>query len=52
MTPYCVDKTLIVGDILNDLNRNADILAAENQIKINQLIVKETAALRYPSLQA
>ena len=46
------DKTLTVGDILNDLNRNADILAAENQIKINQLIVKETAALRYPSLQA
>ncbi|MEO8765057.1 MAG: TolC family protein [Ginsengibacter sp.] len=47
-----VDKTLILGDILNDLNRNADILAAENQIKINQLIVKETAALRYPSLNA
>jgi outer membrane protein len=46
------DKTLVVGDILNGLNRNADILAAENQIKINQLIVKETAALRYPSLQA
>jgi outer membrane protein len=47
-----VDKTLIIGDILNNLNRNADILAAENQIKINQLIVKETAALRYPSLEA
>ena len=46
-----VDKTLILGDILNDVNRNADVLAAENQIKINQLIVKETAALRYPSLQ-
>jgi outer membrane protein TolC len=47
-----VDKTLILGDILNDVNRNADVLAAENQIKINQLIVKETAALRYPSVQA
>ena len=47
-----VDKTLLIGDILNNLNRNADIIAAENQVKINQLIVKETAALRYPSLRA
>ena len=30
----------------------ADILAAENQVKINQYIVKETQALRYPSLRA
>jgi outer membrane protein len=47
-----VDKTLLIGDILNNLNRNADIIAAENQVKINQFIVKETAALRYPSLRA
>jgi len=46
-----VDTTLLIGNILNDLNRNADILAADNQVKINQLTVKETAALRYPSLQ-
>ena len=47
-----VDKTLLIGDILNNLNRNADIIAAENQVRINQFIVKETAALRYPSLRA
>jgi outer membrane protein TolC len=47
-----VDKTLILGNILDNLNRNADILAADEQIKINQFIVKETAAQRYPSLRA
>jgi outer membrane protein len=47
-----LDKTLLIGDILNGLNRNADIKAAENQARINQLIVKETAALRYPSVHA
>ena len=47
-----VDKTLLIGNILNGLNRNADIIAAEHQVQINQFIVKETAALRYPSLRA
>jgi outer membrane protein len=47
-----VDKTLILGNILDNINRNADILAAENQVKINEFLVKETAALRYPSVQA
>lgn len=47
-----VDDTLSLDNILNNLNRNADIIAAENQIKINQFIVKETAALRYPALRA
>jgi outer membrane protein len=47
-----VDKNILLGDILNSLNRNADILAAENQIKINEFIVRETAALRYPSIEA
>ena len=47
-----VDKTLSLGNILSNLNRNADVLAAENQVKINQYIVKETQALRYPSIRA
>jgi len=47
-----VDKTILIGDILNNINRNADIIAAEQQVRINQFIVKETAALRYPSLRA
>ena len=46
-----IDNTIILGDILDNLNRNADILSAENQIRINELIVKETAAQRYPSLE-
>lgn len=47
-----VDKTLVLGNILDGLYRNADILAAENQIRINEFIVKETATLRSPSVQA
>jgi outer membrane protein len=47
-----VDKTVTMGNILDNISRNADIIAADNQIKINQFIVKETAAQRYPSLHA
>ena len=47
-----VDKSIILGNILDNINRNADIIAADEQIKINQFIVKETAAQRYPSLRA
>ena len=47
-----IDKTILLGNILDNLNRNADILTADYQVKINQLIVKETAAQRYPSLNA
>src|SRR5664279_2997126 len=47
-----VDKSLILGNILGNINRNADIIAADEQIKINQFIVKETSAQRYPSLRA
>lgn len=47
-----VDKTIKLETILNRLNKNPDILAAQDQIIINQLIVQETGALRYPSLRA
>lgn len=47
-----VDKNIRLGDILNSLNKNADIQAAESQIRINEQIVKETRALRYPSVRA
>ncbi|HYM94501.1 MAG TPA: TolC family protein [Chitinophagaceae bacterium] len=47
-----VDKNVILGDILNGLQNNADIAAASDQVKINELISKETAALRYPSIRA
>lgn len=47
-----VDRSLALADVLNNIGRNAEIMAAENEIKINEFIVKETAAQRYPSLRA
>ena len=47
-----VDRTMKMEDVLNKLNKNADIIAAQDQIKINELVVKETSALRYPSVRA
>lgn len=46
-----VDKTIALGDVLNGLTNNADIAAADEQVKINELISKETLAQRYPSLR-
>ena len=47
-----VDNSINLDAILNSLNKNADILAADDQVKIYEFIVKETAALRYPSIRA
>jgi outer membrane protein len=47
-----VDRSVALNSITDNLRTNADILAAERQIIINQLIVKETAAQRYPSISA
>lgn len=44
------DKTLPLDSVLLHLQSNADILAAQDQIRISEQIVRETAALRYPSL--
>lgn len=46
------DKSIALNSITDNLQSNADILAAEKQIKINELIVRETAAQRYPSVSA
>jgi len=46
-----VDSTIRLGAILDAVqSANPDVLAAEEQIAINQYIEKETGALRYPSL--
>lgn len=51
-----VDDSIKVGElmkleaILDNLSTNPDIIAANQQIKINELIERETAALRYPTL--
>lgn len=47
-----VDKNVALQTVLDGLNKNADITAADYQIKINEQIVKETSALRYPSIRA
>jgi outer membrane protein TolC len=47
-----VDKTIILDQVLNSLNRNPNIIASDDQVRINELIVRETSALRYPSIRA
>lgn len=47
-----VDKKLALQTVLEGLNKNADIAAIDYQIQINELIIKETSALRYPSVRA
>lgn len=47
-----VDRSLTLDATLNSVHRNADIVAADYEIHINEQLVKETAAKRYPSLQA
>ena len=47
-----VDPDIRLGDVLSRLSSNPDILAADEQVRINQLIIKETAAQRYPVLKA
>jgi len=49
---FSIDKTILLDSVLNRLSTNADIIYANQQVKINELIAKETAAQRYPSLQA
>jgi outer membrane protein len=46
-----VDTTMQMDAILNSLNKNADIISAQEQVRINEQLVKETAALRYPSIR-
>jgi outer membrane protein TolC len=47
-----VDQGLNLDVLLNSVYKNADIIAAEDQVRINELIVRETAAQRYPSVRA
>ena len=46
-----VDRSLSLASVLNNLDKNPDILAAQEQVRINQQIVKETASQRYPSVR-
>ena len=46
-----VDRAIQMDSINNFLNRNLQILIAEQQILINEQIVNEISALRYPSVK-
>jgi outer membrane protein len=56
-TPVSIQDTIRIGGeldlgtILGKLGTNADIKAAESQIRINELIVREVMALRYPTVR-
>lgn len=45
------DTGITLDSVMNNLSQNPEIIAANQQITINQFIEKETAAQRYPSLR-
>ncbi len=47
-----VDRTVNMDSVRVNLSKNPLLVAAETQVRINELIEKETAALRYPTLRA
>lgn len=47
-----VDSSLMLDAVMDNIYRSPDIVAASMQVTINELIVKETAAQRYPSVFA
>ncbi len=51
-TSLVVDKTLAYDDIRDKCFQNPALQSADQQVKINQLIEKETRALMYPTLRA
>jgi len=46
------DNKLTLDEVLERMPANPDIIAAQQQVQINELLTKETAAQRYPSLIA
>lgn len=46
-----VDENMQLNSVLERIAINADVKAADRQVKINELIVRETAALRYPTIR-
>lgn len=46
-----VSKDIVLADVMERTARNADIRASENQIRITELLQKEIAAQRYPTVR-
>jgi outer membrane protein len=47
-----VDRAIVLDSIIKNLEINPDVLAADKQIRINELLETETMAQRYPSVSA
>lgn len=47
-----IDRTININEIKNRSLKNPQLIVAEQQIKINQLLEREVAALRAPTLRA
>lgn len=47
-----VDRSINIDSVRSRLTQNPLLIAADRQVRINELIEKETAALRWPSLRA
>lgn len=53
---YAISDTIIVDSLVNlalvmdNLSKNPEVLSAEQQIRVNEAIVKEVGAQRYPSV--
>ena len=45
-----VDRSLSWAEINGALDRNPDLLAAERQVRVNELLERETRAARFPAL--
>jgi outer membrane protein len=45
-----VDRSLNIDAVRSELKNNPEFLTAEQQVRINELIVKEVGAQRYPSV--
>ena len=46
-----IDNTLLLDSVMSSLKRNPLLLSAEHQVRINEQLLKETNAQRYPSLK-
>jgi outer membrane protein len=46
-----VDKSLAIEPILNFLQKNPEVLIAEQQIRVNEQLTREIASQRYPAIR-
>jgi hypothetical protein len=44
-------KNILLVDVMNGIEQNPQIISLDQQVKISELIEKETASLRAPSLR-